>query len=361
MATRQVIDLPLLAAVITDHYRVKVRCKKCRRVTKGEWGPGSGTAPVTFGNGIRAHAVWLHDRHGVPVDRVAEIIGELTGITPSPGSILAWQAGVARSLRDYEARAALALLAADVVHADESGVGIGLEEKWIHVAATDTVVKYHVGNRGHEGVEAGEILDKTTAAVCSDDYATYTKYEEGWAAHLPCWAHWLRRLDRVAGLSGCKWAEELATEMRGAIHSANEARDRGRPWVSTREQQRVAARLTKLCAAGKKACAPNTADTGDNAVLRRRGLLLAKTIGSHDHALAFMADLSKPATNNAAEQALRYPKVILRGKAGWRSESAVEHKLVIAGYLETAARGGIDRLVALKDALSGTPYLPALV
>ena len=56
-----------------------------------------------------------------------------------------------------------------------------------------------------------------------------------------------------------------------------------------------------------------------------------------------------------------YPKVILGGKAGWRTESAVRHKLVIAGYLETAARGGIDRLVVLKDALSGTPYLPALV
>ena len=53
---------------------------------------------------------------------------------------------------------------------------------------------------------------------------------------------------------------------------------------------------------------------------------MAKSVKGHPNALAFTRDFRLPATNNTAEQALRYPKLLLRAKAGWRSEEAVRHK-----------------------------------
>lgn len=360
-ATRQVIDVPPVEVSAIDHLLFKVRCPNCQRLNKAEW-PTEAKAAVSYGGGLRSLAVWLLDRHGVPVDRVAEILHELTGTEISAGSVLSWQAKLANSLGDFDDHARRALIAARVLHADETGIGIDLEDEWIHVALSDDVVRFHLGNRGHEGVEAGHVLQYTAAAVCVDQYPTYNKYYPGWAAQLPCWAHWLRKLDNVAKLDGCDFASKLAELIRTTLHKTHNLQlsRTGRYSLTDRDLATLENQIQRLCDTGLKSCQPRSHDTPEQEELRHKGLNLLNTIKAHPNTLAFARDFTLPATNNSAEQALRYPKVILRGKTGWRSRSATQHKLLVASYLETAARAGMDRLAAIREAMLGKPYLPAL-
>ena len=42
------------------------------------------------------------------------------------------------------------------------------------------------------------------------------------------------------------------------------------------------------------------------------------------------------------------------------SEKRTQDRYTILGYLSTAAKHGIDKITALRDALTGQPWMPAL-
>jgi transposase len=80
---RQVIDLPPVVPVATDHIVYRLRCS-CGAKTIAGFAPEA-RAPVCSGPGVRAFATYLLDRQHLPVERTAELLEDLLGVRVSTG------------------------------------------------------------------------------------------------------------------------------------------------------------------------------------------------------------------------------------------------------------------------------------
>jgi hypothetical protein len=76
--------------------------------------------------------------------------------------------------------------------------------------------------------------------------------------------------------------------------------------------------------------------------------------------LRFLSDLRIPPTSNQAERDLRPAKTQQKISGRLRSEKATRHRYAIRSYASTAAKHGIPVLAAIRDALAGSAWMPAL-
>jgi hypothetical protein len=76
--------------------------------------------------------------------------------------------------------------------------------------------------------------------------------------------------------------------------------------------------------------------------------------------LRFAHDLRVPPTSNQAERDLRPSKIQQKISGRLTSIARTQDRYTILGYVSTAAKHGIDKITALRDALTGHPWTPAL-
>jgi len=79
-----------------------------------------------------------------------------------------------------------------------------------------------------------------------------------------------------------------------------------------------------------------------------------------DDVLRFTADLRIPPASNEAERDLRPAKTQQKISGRLRSEQVARHRYAIRGDISTAARHGQNALTALRDALTGSPWMPPI-
>jgi transposase len=93
---------------------------------------------------------------------------------------------------------------------------------------------------------------------------------------------------------------------------------------------------------------------------RKARLLLEVLHDREDDVLRFAHDLQVPPTSNQAERDLRPSKIQQKISGRLTSEERTRDRYTILGYVSTAAKHGIDKITALRDALTGRPWMPAL-
>jgi hypothetical protein len=74
--------------------------------------------------------------------------------------------------------------------------------------------------------------------------------------------------------------------------------------------------------------------------------------------LRFLSDLRIPPTSNQAERDLRPSKTQQKISGRLRSETATRNRYAIRGYLDTARKHHADVMTAIRDALTGNPWMP---
>jgi len=94
--------------------------------------------------------------------------------------------------------------------------------------------------------------------------------------------------------------------------------------------------------------------------LARDALTLAKRFHKHETMiLRFVVDLAVPWTNNQAERDVRPVKTQQRTSGGaWRTLTGIADFAVVASYLSTAAKWGLDSLDVLTQLFSTGSCLP---
>ena len=76
--------------------------------------------------------------------------------------------------------------------------------------------------------------------------------------------------------------------------------------------------------------------------------------------LRFLTDTAIPPTSNHAERDLRPAKTQQKISGRLRSETTTRHRYGYRGYASTARKHGIDVFTAIKDALTGNPWIPPI-
>jgi transposase len=121
---RQVHDLPVWRVQVTEHQVEEVMCPRCQQASRGTF-PVEVSAPVQYGPGVRALAVYLHQYQLVPMQRTCELLSDLCGCELSEGTLLSWVELAAERLVASMEQIKQGVLASRLQHADETGVHLG--------------------------------------------------------------------------------------------------------------------------------------------------------------------------------------------------------------------------------------------
>jgi transposase len=96
---------------------------------------------------------------------------------------------------------------------------------------------------------------------------------------------------------------------------------------------------------------------GANAGQPSARLLLECLHDREDDVLRFVSDLRIP---HQAERDARPAKTQQKISGRLRSEQVARHRYAIRGYISTAAKHGTSVFTALRDALTGNPWMPPI-
>ena len=359
-ACHQEVEIPEMAATVIQHDLHEVACA-CGWVHRAAAPAGAGApGTVTYGIGLQAWCVYLMAAHAIPVHRCAELIEALTGARPSPGFVHGMLARAAGAVRHVNQLIRALIILARVICADETPIRVGpgpkTRKKYLLVACTSLLTCYFLGDRSMATFEAFVFPDLTGTVVVHDRYQNYDKFPG--ITHQLCAAHLLRDIEDAAqSYPGAIWPGQIAGALRALIHAANTAREQG------------LAAIPDDATAGPLKLFRHGVRVGLSQVRRLPGakveqpparLLLECLRDREDDVLRFLSDLRIPPTSNQAERDVRPAKTQQKISGRLRSEQATRHRYAIRGYISAAAKHGISVFTALRDALTGNPWIPPI-
>ena len=136
----QFVELPAVAAIVTEHQGHGRQCASCGRVTWAKI-PDEVRAHG-FGPKLAAAVVFLSSRCHGSKRTVAETVQTLFGVPISLGSVSNLEAEAAAVLAPAHTEAGQAVREAPVKNADETGWKIGSTLCWLWMAATNLVAYF---------------------------------------------------------------------------------------------------------------------------------------------------------------------------------------------------------------------------
>ena len=345
-ARRQVFDIPPIRLRVTEHRAQRRRCS-CGHTTAAAF-PPEATAPACYGPGVRAVICYLAVYQHLPVERTAKLLTDILGAPVSTGTVAAVAGQAAEAVVPAVDVIRRYLIAAGVVHVDETGARVAGRLHWVHVAATAlyTLLTVHT-RRGKDATDAAGVLPAFTGVAVHDGWSPYRRYTN--LAHGLCNAHHLREL-QAAAEAGHTWADHLAEVLRYAHRQVTAARARGDTSLPADIAASIAARYDGHLAQAADATAGLT---------NNKPAALARRLARHRaDVLRFTVDFTVPFDNNQAERDLRMVKVQQKISGCWRTLPGAEAFCAVRSYIATARKHDIAILDALRDAFAGSPWLP---
>lgn len=366
---RQVIELPPLALVVTEHRVAHVSCPGCGAETAGRF-PGGVTQLVQYGERLKALAVYLHAYQLLPYGRATELLDDLFGAggaVPCARTVEAAGLAAGAALAPVEAAIVAALRGVAVAGFDETGVRVDGHREWLHVAGTAHLTHYTIHpRRGTVATDAMGILPGFTGTATHDAWAPYLTYTG--CTHALCNAHLLRELTFLHEREQQAWADELATLLVTAKDLVDTARAAGHDVLDEVTLATLGAHYDHLVAQGRAANPPLVPAAPPPAGPPKRGRPKQTTaqnlldrLTTHRHAVwAFAHDFRVPFDNNQAERDLRMMKVQQKIAGGFRSATGAATFARLRGYISTLRKQGLPVLAALQSVFAGSPLMPAL-
>lgn len=363
---RQVYDLPLIKMLITEHQVESIECPFCGMITTADF-PDNVPPGATYGERFQSFATYLQHQHLVPYDRTADLLADLTGHRPSPGTLANFQQRIATQLSAVEQFIIDKLCDAPLVHVDETGVHCVKTLYWLHNVSTEALTLYGIdAKRGGEAMDRIGILPRFAGKVVHDHWQSYFDYD---CEHVLCNAHHLRELLYIEEAFGERWAAQMRQLLLTMKHAVDLAISSGATAFSMRRLRQFRTRYDDIIAAGER-YHQQLGPPGPPgiALAKKRGRkkqrpgknLLDRLKLRVRETLAFLYDFTVPFTNNLAERDLRMAKVKEKISGCFRSVAAARAFFRIRGYISTARKQGWNILGAIAAAVRGEPLFPEI-
>jgi len=320
---RQVVELVIRREV--TEYRIVGGICACGRVQRSAF-PDGVQAPVQYGPGVSAFAVYMTQYQLLPYQRTAEVLAELAAIAISPGSIHRAVAVAAARLQEPVQSIRDTLIKAPVAHADETGMRVGGALHWLHVLSTAQLTAYFPHpKRGAEALEAFGLLAQFLGVLVHDHWSAYERYA---CLHAFCNAHHLRELTAIAEMIPSQtWAGDMSALLCEANTVVCQARAQGLTALPASEAERLQARYESILTQAearnpRRARKPGTRGRAKQSPAYN---LIARLREHHHEVLRFITDLRVPFDNNLAERDIRMPKLKQKVSGCFRAEIGVKH------------------------------------
>jgi transposase len=355
---RQVFELPEVRAEVIEHRVLSCRCE-CGTVSTGV-APVGVKAPVQYGPGAAAVAVYLLVAHHIPFQRVVRVMSDLLGCAVSAGWVSSLVARTATGLTGFRARLRDALGRSTVVHFDETFVRVAGRLRFAHVACTPLLTHYHLDDRrGRTAIDAQGVLTgmRSPQVAVHDGWMPYRNIDYDVTDHALCNAHHLRELTgwSDADPADNNWAHTLLELLSEGNRLVNQAKADGHTHLDPNIISDVTRRWQHAIDHAYAVNPPPKA--------KARGKILSlidRLRGFTTEVWRFAHDFNVPFDNNQAERDIRMIKVQVKVSGTWRTTHGADAWLKIREYISTTRKHGIHTLTAIRDALTGNAWLPAL-
>ncbi len=329
---RDITEIPKpVPATTTRHYTVICSCGEC-----GLDGIGAGTGPAgdaavpvpdipkrgSYGKNVMMTVVHnFLDR--LPHKRNADSMGR-HGITMSTGTIHNVVSGTGYCLEKPASEIRARIRRARRLHVDETSISLNGRKVWIWVFLDpDTGDAYYIirSSRGRKVVH--EVLGKGwSGTIICDGWTAYKGYRI-----QRCWSHILREAGHIADLNEhCRQAREVADALYRIYWDGMGAE--GPPTVRRALRDSLRKRVSRIINR-----------YADHPVLEKFMTTLSNALPS---LFRFVIDPAIPATNNAAERALRELVVHRKVRGSIRSVKTMDWLANLFTCVTTWKARGID-------------------
>ena len=355
---RQVTEL-VIRREVTEYRTVTGICP-CGRIHRSPF-PDAVRAPVQYGAGVAAFAVFLTQFHHLPYQRTADLLASVAGIALSPGTLYTLVQEAAARLAAPVAAIGEALIKQTVAHADETGVRIAGKLHWLHVLSATCLTFFAVhAQRGRQALAAIGLLAHFRGILVHDHWSAYAGYD---CTHAYCNAHHLRELIAMAETyPRRRWPQaliELLCEANAATKLARAAGFAALPRLMIEDFfTRYDDLLTTAASQHPRAARP----PGQRRRVKQTPAynLITRLQAHRDEVLRFITDLQVPFDNNLAERDIRMPKLKHKVSGGFRAVAGAQAFATIRSYLSTLQKQSIDVYQALVLTFQGQPPMPRL-
>jgi transposase len=360
--TRQVFDIPRPQFEVTEHRLMQVQCT-CGKTHTGVFASHL-TGSVQYGPNAMAAMVHLSHHHMMPVQRTAQLLGELFGMPVSQATVINACELAKKSLAPSVNAIAQALQTSPTVHADETALRVNKTQHWVHVLATSSMTwMAHHTKRGKVAFDELGVLANFHGTLIHDGWKPYRALD---CAHGLCNIHHLRELTYIHEELKQDWAKDMMVLLRHANHTNNLNCADGQappydapPYRLQVEHLRYV--YEQILSVGE-ALNPLAPPTGKRGATKQSfaANLLRRLRDYADDVWRFMSEPGVPFTNNVAEQAIRMSKVKQKISGCFRTPGGADRFCIIRSYLATMHKQGANLIDCLTQTFRGSPPQPCL-
>ena len=340
---RQVVDIKI-SRFITEYRAQILETENGMRITASF--PAGVTAPVQYGNQLKANAVYMSQFQLIPYLRVKQHFQEVFGIDISVGSLYNFNEKAYNRLEIFEDFTKEQLRIEKVGHVDETGCNIDGKNHWIHDFSSLkwTLLVPHK-KRGSEAMDDIAILPDFRGVLVHDHWKSYFKYTE--CEHALCNPHHIRELTYSSEQEKQEWALKMK-EFLLNLHQEVKSRD---GWLDEERLKEVHAEYQEIIKEGEEECPPP-----ERPKEKKRGRLkksksrnlLERLMKYETETLLFAHRKEVPFSNNQGERDLRMTKVHQKISGCFRSFRGAEIFCRLRSYLGSMQKQGRDAGESLK-------------
>ena len=373
----QVFDLPTFAVQVTE-YLLMARTCACGHVSTAVLPPGVRGGPTCYGPNIAAAATLLASCDVIGIERTAQLMSDLLGVVISTGFVSSCLQRLDTALvgAGFEDALKNALGQAEVLGTDETPAALTTAETQKkdrynpHVFTVRTMRAYTgcpspagdlvwygaAGTRTKTAITDFGLLEHFAGVLVRDDFGGYTSYDAQLAGVQQCLAHIFRYLDDAHTIDPLSqvWTRQVLDVLREAIHTVKTARTEGKTSLDAEHLKDLKHRYDQAVAVGISTNLTRAWKDGNHPGLQLANRLKRKK----DQMWLFATRFDVPPTNNGSEHAVRGVKLFVKVKGCWRTLATLQRHCRIRSYLTTTANHGIRTIDAIRDALTGTCWVP---
>ena len=341
---RQVIDIPPIEAVVTEHRIYSVVCQ-CGNGNVSNY-PKEAKSPISYGKKIESLIAYLSAGQYMPMNRMAEFFDQMFNIKLSQGTISNKLLKFAERCLPLHNEIKRRISCCRVVGGDETGCVINGKKGWMwtwqskeltYISATD--------NRGYKSVLDHFPNGLPNAILVSDCWAAQLKTPT--FLKQICLAHIQRELKYFIQSCKNKWSKRFLKLIYKALKLKKEILKNS----TINHHDRIAKiQLESEKLLGQKAKGPKKFQT------------LKNRLSKHSNSLwVFLDYLDVPPDNNGSERAIRNVKVKQKISGQFRSEKGAQQFAIIRSIYDTI-RKNMGKPLDVFSLITSNPnfqvYLP---
>jgi len=346
---RQVFDIDI-RRIVTEYRAQILEDESGQRFTAPF--PNHVTKAVQYGNGVKVQAVYLSQYQLIPYQRVQDYFRDQIGLPISTGSVYNFNQQAFELLAQFEQKLITRLLAAPLLHADETGINVDGKRQWLHCLSNERWTLFYVhANRGTEAMNAKGVLPLFKGILCHDHWKPYYQYTS--CLHALCNAHHLRELERAYEQDNQQWAKDMQALLQDILE---EVKAHGGS-LSAEQAGHYTECYRNLLKQAESECPPpdEARKTGQRGRVKRskaRNLLERLQLYEQD-VLRFMTNPVVPFTNNQGENDIRMTKVHQKISGCFRSQEGADIFCRVRSYLSTCRKNNVSASQALTLLFDG--------